>query len=358
MNVRYSVPANLLIAGEYLITRAGGTGIALATAPRAFCTITGEASRQALQMYGDAQNTPPPISVQAITTHRVSCAPRLVNAVCREVARSLAVGTPGDLRELNDPVVTINTSSFFDSETGQKQGLGSSAAASVLLTAAVLHLAGLDPERNLDEVIRISLAAHRALQGGRGSGYDLVTSATGGLIRFEGATLPRTPRWSAPREHVLPSGRSVRAYTWSTGRSVSSADAVEAFERAYPPGPAADRMLMRNNTAVTALGAAGTWQAFRDALEQAQSLSAEIGARIGFPADLPGVHRYRDTEWVIKASGAGNERGLLFTTPSQDPETALRQAGVSACDRTSLRELLPERVGLSVDMAPKERNTA
>ena len=84
--------------------------------------------------------------------------------------------------------LNLDSRAFFDSASGRKIGVGSSAAIAVALTAALDEAtgAGLD-------VARVAMAAHRRFQGGAGSGVDVACSVDGGIIeyRMERATARR-----------------------------------------------------------------------------------------------------------------------------------------------------------------------
>ncbi len=69
--------------------------------------------------------------------------------------------------------ITLDTRAF--AEDGAKLGLGSSAALAVALAAAT----------GSEHVFDAALRAHRALQGGKGSGVDIAAAAHGGLISYE-----------------------------------------------------------------------------------------------------------------------------------------------------------------------------
>lgn len=71
------------------------------------------------------------------------------------------------------PELTIELDTRAFAEDGKKLGIGSSAA----LTAALV--AALDGDVYVD-----ALAAHRRLQGGSGSGVDVATAVHGGLIEY------------------------------------------------------------------------------------------------------------------------------------------------------------------------------
>jgi len=70
--------------------------------------------------------------------------------------------------------IVLDTRAFADD--GDKIGIGSSAALTVALVAGL---------SDSDEVLSEALEAHRAFQGGAGSGVDIATAVRGGLIEYE-----------------------------------------------------------------------------------------------------------------------------------------------------------------------------
>ena len=90
---------------------------------------------------------------------------RLVDAVFRASGR----------RPIGNCSITLDSGEFFDTATGTKIGLGSSAAMTVALCAAIHDSADVAP---------IARRAHRRFQGGVGSGVDVATSLHGGLIEY------------------------------------------------------------------------------------------------------------------------------------------------------------------------------
>jgi ERG8-type phosphomevalonate kinase len=129
----------------------------------------------------------------------------VVTAVDRRV-RATRRDEPGDYRvegadfedafpravldELSEAIADRWSTGHFETdvrelyEDGQKLGLGSSAASAVALTAAAL----LDEEDDVDdhrgEIFQHAEAAHRAFQGGRGSGAGLAAASWGGLLGY------------------------------------------------------------------------------------------------------------------------------------------------------------------------------
>jgi phosphomevalonate kinase len=76
-------------------------------------------------------------------------------------------------------LLQLDTSEFSDVATGNKTGIGSSAALTAALAAALCELNSNTPQR-----ATIAFDAHQAFQGGRGSGVDIATSVAGGLIEY------------------------------------------------------------------------------------------------------------------------------------------------------------------------------
>ncbi len=99
--------------------------------------------------------------------------------------------------------VTVDTTAFFAPRSGQKFGLGGSAAAMTALIGALLDL---DSRR--ERVFALARAAHKTLQGGLGSGVDIATSFYGGVIEF------RSGSASAPLRHPWPAKLACRLL-WS-----------------------------------------------------------------------------------------------------------------------------------------------
>jgi mevalonate kinase len=356
----WSVPANLLLAGEYAITRPGGLGIALATSPRAHAWVEEENRHPSM-----SRETSPKIRVRAIT----GINPEVIwPDQTLPVAQSI-VSEVGDLTRMGGTpsprpgTITIDTSAFFDERTGEKLGLGSSAAAAVLLTAGVFHLHGLDPTENLTHLVQTAINAHRRAQGGRGSGYDLACSALGGTICFVGGD---NPSWERVDLYGEWHRQGVQLFTWRTAIPVRSAGAVEKFDRVFPPGPEGDRFVTESNRVVEQLTRARSWAEIKDSMNRAREISRGVGAAIGVPADLPAdlpaeiqTEKKRKMDWVAKTSGAGNERAVLLIAPSPSAvqPSSWQPSPVSADDRIpgrvdglhELRELVPEMQGLRVE---------
>lgn len=112
---------------------------------------------------------------------------RATAALCESVDGECHVTSPGfagaDRYRLVDAVtggrrppfdIELDTQAFM--EQGRKLGIGSSAALTVALLAAL---------GNSTDVYGEALAAHRRLQGGAGSGVDVAAAVHGGLFDYE-----------------------------------------------------------------------------------------------------------------------------------------------------------------------------
>jgi phosphomevalonate kinase len=82
-------------------------------------------------------------------------------------------------------LIDLDTSEFIDPECRRKIGIGSSAALTVALCAAVKC------STDIGTIMTVAQRAHSDLQGGAGSGVDIACSLAGGLIdyRMEGASV-------------------------------------------------------------------------------------------------------------------------------------------------------------------------
>jgi len=198
--------------------------------------------------------------------------------------------------------VELDTREFFDAATGQKLGLGSSAALAVALTGALAAAT-----RSGVDVLAAADAAHRAFQAGRGSGVDVATSYHGGVIAFRRGLPARPCTW--------PDGLAWRLL-WS-GRASST---VSSLARLDGPGNRGGDELVAAAEAV-----ADAWQ--RDSAETVLRLLARFAVtleRYGVDhalgifeaghralADLSG----RRPDMVYKPCGAGGgDIGIVLGT--------------------------------------------
>ncbi len=323
---RWSVPASLLLMGEYAITRDGGQGVAIATSPRATGWITARKQGGAPEEAAPEGAAPAvggtffggSLEFRAIGGEGLNLTwPQdelpLIDAVIAIIADELSPGSRIDAATAGRSFqAAVNTTSFFDPRTGEKHGLGSSAAAALLASVALLAAAGLEGPSSPapgQRAIRTAIAAHRRIQDGRGSGYDVACSAMGGMVRFTGGVTPLCTRVSPPE--------GLQVFTIKAGPPVRSSAAVARFDGSCSPDSAAGQLFLEeNNRLVQEFCNSRTGDRHLDVLEQARKLSEELGDRIGVSAALPLTPAHpRGDGWVAKSSGAGNERAVIVAGP-------------------------------------------
>jgi phosphomevalonate kinase len=118
--------------------------------------------------------------------------------------------------------LTLDTRPFFDAESSLKLGFGSSSALATALTAALARAGCTEAGASRDICARAT-RAHLSFQDGRGSGVDVATAVSGGVIAF--TMRPdlriRTLKW--------PQGVGF-SILWS-GRPASTAGRLKQLER-------------------------------------------------------------------------------------------------------------------------------
>jgi len=283
--LRLTVPGNILLLGEYAVLEEGGLGLALAVEPRVQMeALPGADLRVEGRWPGGSGKSP------------------LITAAVQTVSEYLHAPCTGSLR--------VDSTSFFSRE-GRKSGLGSSAAVTVALVCGLLRLAGrgsADPD-----AASLAVRAHRRAQGGRGSGYDVLTSFHGGTGLVRGGA---SPSWEPC---TPPVGGGVVLFAGPA--PVSTADAVQRYSswKVRNPGPAGD-FLRESNDAILSFARARSLEEALPSFGRSRRLGIELGKEIGVPADLappPGL----DSRWC-KALGAGSELGCCLLPPGGDRPSA------------------------------------
>jgi phosphomevalonate kinase len=204
-----SAPGKLVIAGEYAVLD-GLPAISAAVNRRAVATVrlapvgelrvanTGESFGYTLGPDGSPDWSSDPLEFGAVFT-----------AALRAIAASEPL--PADQAPWQ---LTLDTRDFYIAEAGgatRKLGIGSSAAISVALTAALQSCLGQAPD------FALGLAAHRELQRGAGSGIDVATGWYGGVVLMQtakGAAQPNIERLRWPEGfHIRPVWTGIPAAT-------------------------------------------------------------------------------------------------------------------------------------------------
>jgi len=197
--IRASAPGKLMVAGEYTV--AGPGGVALAVSVDRRLTVEVQIGGAAWKVSSDALGL-------------VDAEPDVVPIVAGALERVTGLPSGGHLHIKGDLGVGP-----------KKPGLGASAALTAAAFAALREAAG-QPRPTVAEAI----ALHRAVQGGRGSGYDVATVMTGGATLFDnrnGRMLCRRVTW--------PDGLHAAVfYTGSGASTVALLDRVACWQAEDP----------------------------------------------------------------------------------------------------------------------------
>ncbi len=304
----------MLLLGEYAVTEPDAPGVALGVLPEVRAAWAADGPPRITGRMGEQRFT---------WTPQISDSPLFAALVAE-------CGAPRGAIEVD--------SGAFMGEHG-KLGLGSSAAAAVAVAALLLHgpQAGAAPALNrrrgreppperkpasaapaLDRrrVFAAALAAHRAAQGGRGSGYDVAASVWGGVVRFTGG---RTPAVKRHRPQVLPQLCLVAG-----AEPLATPAAVACYERWRQSDPAAAaRFRAHSRELVEQFMSATDTAACCAALSAGGELLRWLGARIGVAVEPPVLRarlsEFRARGWAAKPAGAGGELGVAAAPPGAPP---------------------------------------
>ncbi|MEO6505738.1 MAG: hypothetical protein ABIW36_10650 [Terrimesophilobacter sp.] len=204
-----SAPGKLFLLGEYAVLE-GAPALLTAVDARVRVRIEpAEAGRWRL----DA----PDLGIGSLTLGADGTLPAGLDAGTRrnlrvfDAVRATVAERAGRLGSIQRPALAISIDSSDLRAGGHKLGLGSSAAVAVALTAALARAAGLQLGRG--EVFDLASMAHRAAQGGAGSGGDVAASTYGGLLRYV--------RDATPTPLIWPDGLTMLVVATGTGSSTT-----------------------------------------------------------------------------------------------------------------------------------------
>ena len=209
--------------------------------------------------------------------------------------------------------IKLDSSEFIDHDSGEKIGIGSSAAITVALLAAM---------KNATEGSNIALLAQRAhadLQDGVGSGVDVACSLRGGLIeyRMEGAATV-VLRW--------PDGLHARM-VW-TGRAAATREKLSLLD-AVVSKPSRVRLAVASEDIAAAwrVGNAGEILSnYHDYIDCLQDFSTDhdLGIFDAGHADI--LHAANADNLIYKPCGAGGgDVGIVLGTDDERLDTFTRR---------------------------------
>jgi phosphomevalonate kinase len=321
-----SAPGKLIIVGEYAVIE-GAPAIATAVDVRARATVSGSDDRdsilfdalteQVFHFYLD--------SVRGLRWRGQSPGARgtILEAVFETFRERLAGEADPQLR------FSIDTDSFYAQTPGglSKLGLGSSAAALVALVGAFMGAVGWTSSDA--EMLSTCCTAHRKFQGGRGSGIDVATALTGGVVGIRPGELDAAPTATSLEWLdgllMLP--------VWS-GSSASTPELLDRFNQYRDRDPDKYRHHIQGLTSL-AEDANQAWvdqslANFLAALEAYDSAlqAMDVDGAIGINTATHDVLRGLSSRYgaIYKTSGAGGGDFGIALTDSPDAIKSLKTA--------------------------------
>lgn len=247
-------------------------------------------------------------------------------AVPREVRATLeAAAREGVLRKT--PVAMEFDASELYGPGGHKLGLGSSAAAAVAALALATAMEGVSLPQ--EEIGRIARDGHREAQGG-GSGVDVMTSALGGVVRFDPRETPWAQRvsWSDKVPWgVLWAGVSAR--TSEMLAKVEAQRGTDRWAKIERCIGSIDRQARMIEAAAARGDAGAVLEAVRDHGRCMQELGTLADVAIVTDAMAQLAARIEPLGAAMKPSGAGGGDVVLVVANSQEALTAAIAQGTS-----------------------------
>ncbi|MDZ4695023.1 MAG: hypothetical protein SGI86_07705 [Deltaproteobacteria bacterium] len=142
---------------------------------------------------------------------------------CAEHLGELAVALPAGS-------VMVNSEQFQGPDG--KLGLGSSAATAAATVGAIFEYAGYGIEDNRDALYVLADDAHRAAQGGLGSGADIAAAVHGGFVRFERPQSLRDTNaaFGPPLFEQLAPPEALEIVVFQAGLPVATPEMIEAVQ--------------------------------------------------------------------------------------------------------------------------------
>ncbi|WNY64299.1 phosphomevalonate kinase [Borreliella americana] len=285
--IRFSVPGNLLLMGEYTILEEKGLGLAIAINKRAFFSFKKSHSWRFFSKKKE-------IGDFSLIENRNDFVFKMFVYLSQNCFLNL---------ENFAYDVYIDTSNFFFND-GTKKGFGSSAVVAIGIACGLFLIYNATNVIDKDKIFKYCLEAYRHSQGGIGSGYDIATSIFGGVIEFEGGFNPKC--------------RQLDALEFNDFYLMQGLQAIKTTESIFKYNKHRDSILnfiLKCNLEMKklVLNVSNSKYELITSLRRAKELGLAIGEVIGVSAALPlSFDHFVDQCDLIKALGAGNETFLVY----------------------------------------------
>jgi mevalonate kinase len=247
--------------------------------------------------------------------------------------------------------VDVDTGRFHERDA--KLGLGSSAATAVAAVGLVFARHGLDPAAQRARICEVADEAHRAAQGGQGSGADVAAAAYGGTLLFR--RQPDGRRDCAPLE--LPDDLRL-VYVW-TGAPVSTAAMVGRARRFARADAGAYRGVIDDLDGaawsfVTALQVGDLAAAIESVKRYGQAmrrLGDQMATSIVTPPLAAIAALAEELGGAAKPSGAGGgDIGIAFFADGRAAQEFVRRLD----ERLRVLDLRTDHDGIALEPPPRE----
>jgi len=187
--IEVSAPGKLMLSGEWSVLEVGVPCIVLAVSERVYCKIEKSDEIELNAPDIDIRNLKGKFDGQKLIWKRELTQSEKEKVILPEKAIEITLRYLRDIRKLiNFKITTRSDISQVNLEDGTttKIGFGSSAAAVVVIVAAILKLHGIGiiKKEEKDRIYKLAAVAHYIGQGKVGSAFDIAASTYGGAVVY------------------------------------------------------------------------------------------------------------------------------------------------------------------------------
>ena len=258
MIVRTKAPGKLILLGEYALLE-GAPGIVCAVDRFAYVSV-----KDAPDSFFVLDSPSLKLSGIRFTVHKngkVNFITPLIEEKLQQLKlfKSIFEFLWKELRsigfEIGPVQISINTNDFYSIDFKNKFGLGSSAAMTVALTAALFYFVRghVEGAGGKSEIFNRALKAHRLAQVNLGSGIDVAASSYGGTLTYQ---MAMNSEYKPHAPELLETWPDLYMSVVWTGKSTSTSEMIKSVTRFKNAQPKTYDRLMINLTNLTKAGIA------------------------------------------------------------------------------------------------------